>query len=73
MDKLYFEGEDSACHILLELAFFFYRMHYCSLLEQVAKRSGGFLVPGDIHGQAGQGSEQPALAVGIHVLCREVV
>ena len=27
---------------------------------------------GDIQGQAGQGSEQPALAVGVPAHCREV-
>ena len=41
-------------------------------LEQIAQRSGGCPVPGDIQGQAGQGSEQPALVVALPVNCREV-
>ena len=41
-------------------------------LEQVAWRGGGSLIPGDAQGQAGQGSEQPDLAVGVPVHCRGV-
>ena len=33
-------------------------------LEQVAQRYRGCPIPGDIQGQAGQGSEQPGLVVG---------
>ena len=39
-------------------------------LEQIAQRGGGCSIPGDIHGQAGLGSEQPNLAVGGPILCR---
>ena len=35
------------------------------MLEQVAQRGGGCLVPGNFQGQAGWGSEQPDLAVGV--------
>jgi len=41
-------------------------------LEQVAQRGGGCPTPGDIQGQAGWGSEQLDLAVGVPVHCREV-
>ena len=41
-------------------------------LAQVAQRGGRNPVPGDIQGQAGQGTEQPHLAVGVLVHCREV-
>ena len=41
-------------------------------LEQIAQRGGGCRIPGDIHGQAGLGSEQPNLAVGGPVLCRSL-
>jgi len=41
-------------------------------LEQVAQRSDGCPVSGDMQGQAGQGSEQPDLAVGVPVQCRGV-
>ena len=40
--------------------------------EQVTQRGGGCPIPGDIQGQAGQGSEQPALAGGVPVHCRGV-
>ena len=40
-------------------------------LAQVAQRGGGCLVPGDIQGQAGWGSEQPDVAVDVPVHCRE--
>ena len=35
-------------------------------------RDGGCPVPGDIQGQAGQGSEQSDLSVGVPVHCRGV-
>jgi len=41
-------------------------------LEQVAQRCGGSHVPGDIQGQAGQGSEHPDLPVGVPVHCKRV-
>ena len=41
-------------------------------LEQVAPRGGGCPILGDIQGQAGQGSEQFHLPVGVPVHCREV-
>ena len=41
-------------------------------LEQVAQRGGGCYVSGDIQGQAGWGSEQPDLPVGVPVHCRGV-
>ena len=41
-------------------------------LEQVAQRGGRCPVSGDILGQAGWGSEQPDLAVGIPVHCGEL-
>mgnify|MGYP001852984719 CR=1 FL=1 len=34
---------------------------------QVAHRGGGCSIPADIQGQAGWGSEQPDLAVGVSV------
>ena len=46
--------------------FFFYSKGG-ETLEQVALRGGGCPVPGDVQGQAGQGSEQPDLAVGVPV------
>jgi len=36
------------------------------------QKCGGCPVPEDIQGQAGMGSEQPYLAVGIPVQCRGV-
>ena len=42
------------------------------MLEQVAQRSDGSLIPADSQGQAGWGSEQPDLAVGVPVHCWEV-
>ena len=41
-------------------------------LEQVAQRGGGSRILGDIQGPAGQSSEKPNLAIGVHVLCRGV-
>ena len=41
-------------------------------LRQVAQRGGGCPIPGDTQGQAGWGSEQPDVAVGVPVHCREV-
>jgi len=41
-------------------------------VTQVTQRGGWYPIPGDIHGQAGEGSEQPDLAVGISVCCRGV-
>jgi len=41
-------------------------------LEQVAQRNDGSPIPGDIQGQAGWGSEQPDLPVGVPVHCRGV-
>ena len=38
----------------------------------VAQRGDGCSVPGDIQGQAGQGSEHPDLAVGVPVHYRGV-
>ena len=38
--------------------------------EQASQRCGGF--PGDIQVQAGQGSEEPNLAVDVPVHCRRV-
>jgi len=40
-------------------------------LEQVVPSCGGCPVPGDIQGQAGQGSEHPDRAVGVSVHCWE--
>jgi len=41
-------------------------------MEQVDQRGGGCLIPGDIQGQAGPGSEQhPDGAVGVLEHCRE--
>jgi len=42
-------------------------------VEQVAQRSGGFLVPGDTQGLAGEGSRQPDLAVSLPVCHRRAV
>ena len=41
-------------------------------LEQVAQRCDGCALPGNIQGQAGWGSEQLDLAVGVPVHCRGV-
>jgi len=41
-------------------------------LAQVARRGGGGPIPGDIQGQAGQGSEFLDVAVGVPVHCRGV-
>jgi len=41
-------------------------------LEQVAWRSGGCSVPAETQGQAGQGYEQPYLAVGIPIHYRGI-
>ena len=41
-------------------------------LELVAWRGGGCSVPGDLQGQAGRGSEQPDVDVGVPVHCRGV-
>jgi len=38
-------------------------------VEQIAQRGGGWPIPGDIQYQAGLGSEQPDLAVGVPVHC----
>ena len=35
-------------------------------MEPVAQRGGGCPVSGDIESQAGQGTKQPDLAVGVH-------
>lgn len=40
--------------------------------HRVAQRDGGLPVPGDIQGQAGQGPEQPDVAVDIPVPCRGI-
>ena len=41
-------------------------------LQQIAQRCGGWPIPGDTQGQAGQGSEQLDLAVGVPVHFRGV-
>ena len=41
-------------------------------LEPIAQRGGGCPTPGDTQGQAGWGSEQPHLAVGVPVHCRGI-
>ena len=41
-------------------------------LQEAAKRGAGCPIPGDTQGQAGRGSEQPDLAVGVPVPCRGV-
>ena len=41
-------------------------------LALVAQRRGGCPIPGDVQCQAGWGSEQPDLAVGVPVHCRGV-
>ena len=41
-------------------------------MEQVAQRGCGCLVSGDIQGQAGWGSEQSDLAVGVSLHCKGV-
>jgi len=41
-------------------------------LEQIAQRSSGGPIPGNIQDQAGQGSEQPGLVEDIPAHCRGV-
>mgnify|MGYP001857133723 CR=1 FL=1 len=41
-------------------------------LEQVARRGGGCLIPGDTQGQAERCSQQHDVAVGVPVHCRGV-
>lgn len=41
-------------------------------LKQATQRRGGGPIPGDFQGQAGGGSKQPDLAVGIPVYFRGV-
>jgi len=41
-------------------------------LAQVAHGGGGCPIPGDTQGQAGWGSQQPDVAVGVSVHCRGV-
>ena len=48
------------------------QLPFSEALEQVAQRGGGCPIPGDTRGQAGQGSEQPELAVDVPVHCRGV-
>ena len=43
------------------------------VLKWFAQRGGGYPVSGGVQGQAGQGSEQPDLAVSVPVHCRGVV
>lgn len=48
---------------------------YCDgegALEQAAQRGGACPIPEDTHGQVGQGSECPDVAVGVSVHCRRV-
>jgi len=40
--------------------------------EQVAQRGAGHLIPADVQGRAGPGSEQPDLAAGVPAHCRGV-
>ena len=51
---------------------FFFTVRIVKHWNEFAQRGGGCLIPGDIQGQAGQGTEQPHLAVGVLVHCREV-
>ena len=51
--------------------FFFYHKGG-EALAQVAQRGGGCPVPADAQGEAGRGSEQPDVAVGILVHCKGV-
>lgn len=41
-------------------------------LAQVAQRGGRCLIPGNIRGQVGQGSEQPDLVENVPAYCRGV-
>ena len=41
-----------------------------TIIEQVAQAGGRCAIPGDTQGQAGWGSEQPDVAVGVPVHCR---
>ena len=41
-------------------------------MEQVAQRHGGCLIPGDIQGQAGSGTEQPGLTADVPVYYKGV-
>ena len=41
-------------------------------LEQVAQRDGRCLIPGNLEGQVGQGSEQPDLVEDVPAHCRAV-
>ena len=41
-------------------------------LKQIAQRGDGCPIPGDIQGQAAQGSQQPDLAAGVPLHCRRV-
>ena len=50
--------------------FFYYKG--IEVLENVAQNGGRCPTPGDIEGQAGQGSEQPHLSVGVPVHYRGV-
>ena len=49
-----------------------YFMMSAEARAQVAQRDGGCPIPGDIQCQAGQGSEQPDLTVGVPTHCRGV-
>ena len=40
--------------------------------KQIAQKGGGCPIPGDTQGQAGQGSEQPDLVVGVLIPRRGV-
>jgi len=44
----------------------------CKTLEQVAQRGGRCPIPGNVQGQAGWGSEQAGLVVGVPAHCRRV-
>jgi len=41
-------------------------------LEKAAQRDGGYSIPGDVQGQAGQNTQQPNVAVDAFAHCREV-
>ena len=58
--------------IRLDIRKIFFMIRVSEALAQVAQRGGGCPIPGDIQGQAGQGSEQPDPAVGVPVQCRAV-
>ena len=45
---------------------------FVRLLSEGGERCSGYPIPGDIQGQAGPGSEQPDLAMGVPVHCRRV-